>query len=101
MIRWFQDHDGVDTIWKDPDSTKTYTIDVSRRLGKTAAGAQILISGTSTWAAENGLSIVGTPSNSTTVLTIKVTKDGDGIVTVATNQSDTEKFTFRWKARDR
>ncbi len=96
--KWFPDKDWVWAIWKDPDSTKTYKIDVSRHLGKTSAGAQITVS-TITWKAD-GVTIV-TSSNTTTVLTIKVTKTGEATATVTDSEGDIHKLTYRWKKRDR
>lgn len=98
ITKWFRDSDGVWSIWKDPDSTKTYKDDISRYLGKTSAGAQITIS-SATFAAD-GITLVSS-SNTTTVLTMKVTQTGELTATVTDSEGDIHKLTYRWKKRDR
>lgn len=99
LNRWFRDRDGVWAHWHDPDGTETYSVDWSRRLGKTSAGAQITIS-TVSWEANDGLSIV-TESNDTTSTDIQITKTGEATATVTTSTGDTVVETFRFKERDR
>jgi len=96
--KWFYDTDGVWAYWKDPDTTKTYKDDLARYLGKDSAGAQITIS-TVVWTA-NGVTIVSN-SNTTTILTVQVTKTGEAYATVTDSEGDIHQIPYRWKNKDR
>ncbi len=97
--RWFNDKDGVRSIFKDPDSDRIYAFKVL--LGKDGVCADKTISD-ATFVTQNGLTVGAISFNALGLVSLSnVEGTGEAIITITTNLGETIPFTRRFKDRDR
>ncbi len=97
--KWFNDTDGVRSIFKDPDSARIYGINVV--LGKDGTCTDKTVTD-ATVTAQNGLTVGGITFNAVGLIGLSgVEGTGEAIITITTNLGETIPFTRRFKERDR
>lgn len=99
MRKWFKDTDGVDTIWKDPDSTEThsfkFTVPVDVNCDDVTIQSFVASSVDSTQ-----LTIISSSLSNKTI-TVQVSNVGDMTLTLTMSNTDILPITVRFKERDR